>query len=67
MPVVPCGERVLFKQIRQGKKRRDKFESEDREGVWLGHNREAKEVFIGTPSGSFLTDAEVRAPDGTRS
>ena len=42
MPVVPFGERVLFKQIREGKNRRDQFESEDREGVWLGHNREAK-------------------------
>ena len=60
MPVVRFSERVLFKQIREGKNCRDKFESEDREGVWLGHNREANEVLIGKPS----TDAEVRVQMG---
>ena len=51
MPLVPFGERVLFKQIEDGKNRRDKFESEDRAVVWLGFNREAHEVLTGTPSG----------------
>ena len=38
MVVLPFGERVLYKQIRESKERKDKFESEDLEGVWLGHN-----------------------------
>ena len=33
MPAVPLGERVLYKEIREGKQRQDKFESEDREGI----------------------------------
>ena len=36
MQVIPFGERVLYKQIREGKDRKDKFNSEDHEGVWLG-------------------------------
>ena len=66
MPVVPFGERVLFKQIREGKNRRDKFESEDREGVWLGHNREANEVLIGTPSGVVRAFSYRRRSEGSR-
>ena len=37
MVVSPFGVRVLYK-IRESKKKEDKFESEDLEGVWLGHN-----------------------------
>ena len=37
MVVLPFGVRVLYK-IRESKKKEDKFESEDMEGVWLGHN-----------------------------
>ena len=37
MVVLPFGERVLYK-IRESKEKKDKFESEDMEGVWLGHN-----------------------------
>ena len=43
--------RVLYKQIRESKETKDKFESEDLEGVWLGHNRGSNEVLIGTPHG----------------
>ena len=59
------GERVLFKQIREGKNRRDKFESEDREGVWVGHNREANEVLIGTPSGVVRAFSYRRRSEGS--
>ena len=46
--VVPFGERVL--QIREGKDRWTKFETEDQEGIW-GHNRGTNEALIGTPHG----------------
>ena len=64
--VVPFGERVLFKQIREGKHRKDKFESEDSEGVWLGHNREANEVLIGTPSGVVRAYSYRRRSEDSR-
>ena len=51
MVVLPVGERVLHKQIRASKERKDKFESEDLEGVWLRQNRGSDEVLIGTPLG----------------
>ena len=47
--VVPFGERVL--QIREGKDRWTKFETEDEEGIWWGHNRGTNEALIGTPHG----------------
>ena len=39
---------MLYKQIREGKDRRTKFETEDKEGIWLGHNRGTNEALIGT-------------------
>ena len=51
---MPFGERVLYKQIREGKDRRTKFETEDKEGIWLGHNRGTNEALIGTPHGVVL-------------
>ena len=34
-----------------GKERRDKFLTEERQGVWLGHHRQSNEHIIGTESG----------------
>ena len=51
IPVVPFGESVWYKEIRMHKERREKFSSEDQEGIWLGHNRSSNEVLIGTPNG----------------
>ena len=51
IPEVAFCERVLYKQIREGKNRRDKLESEDRESVCLGHSRNAYECLIGTTEG----------------
>ena len=55
IPVVAFGERVLYKQNRELKNRRDKLESEDRESVCLSHSRNAYECLIGT------TECVVRA------
>ena len=66
MPVVPCGERVLYKEIREGKQRQDKFESEDREGIWLGHCRSTNEYLIGTCNGVVRAFSFRRRDDGAR-
>ena len=48
LPVVPFGEKVFYKEIRQSKERKNKLESEVKEGLWLGHSRDTNEVLIGT-------------------
>ena len=53
-------------RFRKAKNRRDKFESEDSEGVWLGHNREANEVLIGTTPGVVRAFSYRRRSEGSR-
>ena len=64
--VVPFGERVLYKQIREGKDPRTKFETEDKEGIWLGHNRGTNEALIGTPHGVVRAYSFRRRDDASR-
>ena len=51
IPVAPVGERVWYKQIRDTKERKNKLESEEKEGIWLGHARNSNETLIGTAEG----------------
>jgi hypothetical protein len=51
LPVVSFGEKVWYKELRTGKERKNKFESEWQEGLWLGHSRESNEMIIGTKDG----------------
>ena len=51
VPVVPFGETVWYKRIREGKVHKNKMESEWEEGVWLGHHRNTNEMVIGTSKG----------------
>ena len=60
VPVVIFGEKVWYKEIRATKERKDKFESEWREGVWLGHRRNSNEHVIGTRSGAVRAYAIKR-------
>ena len=50
IPVVAFGKKVWYKEIRPGKERANKLESEWREGLWLGHSRRSNEA-IGTREG----------------
>ena len=51
VPVVAFGETVWYKKIRESKDRKDKFNSEWEEGIWLGHARSSNEAVIGTSEG----------------
>ena len=51
LPVVPFGEKVWYHQAREGKERKDKFVSEVKEGIWLGHTRSSNEAVVGTKDG----------------
>ena len=66
IPVVPFGEKVWYKEIRQTKERANKLESEWREGVWLGHARNSNEHLIGTRVGAVKAYAIKRQPEGQR-
>ena len=66
IPTVPCGECVWYKEIREGKERRDKFNSEWKEGIWLGHARNSNEIVIGTKDGAVRAYAVRRKGEGSR-
>ena len=64
--VVPFGEIVWYKMIREGKERKYKFESEWEEGLWLGHTRSSNEVLIGTRTGVIRAYSIRRKEEGKR-
>ena len=51
LPVVPLGEFIIYKEIREGKARKNKLATEGRDGVFLGHARSSSEILVGTPGG----------------
>ena len=66
LEVGPIGERVWYKQIRAGKNRKDKFESEERDGIWLGHTRSSNGFLIGTKEGVVRAYTVTRRPGEER-
>ena len=66
IPVVPFGEKVWYKKIREGKSQEDKMEIEWEEGLWLGHNRNSNEVLVGTKEGVVKAYALKRMEEDKR-
>ena len=66
IPVVPFGERVWYKQIRQQKSHKDKLDAEWHEGIWVGHARNSNEHLIGTVDGVIRAYAVKRQPSDRR-
>ena len=64
--VVPFGEKVWHREIRHSKERKNKLTSEEKEGIWLGHNRGSNEVLVGTANGVVRAYAVRRQPEGSR-
>ena len=64
IPVVAFGEKVWYKELRAGKERKNKFESEWQEGLWLGHSRESNETIVGTKEGVIRAYAIKRMAEG---
>ena len=62
--IVAIGEKVWYKKVREGKERKDKFESEWELGIWLGRSRNSNEAIIGTSEGVVRAFA-VRRIDPT--
>ena len=66
LPDIPLGEKVWYKQIRDGKERKDKFSSEWKEGLWLGHARGSNDTLIGTREGVVRAYAVRRREEDAR-
>ena len=64
VPVVMFGEKVWYKEVREGTERKDKFNTEWKEGVWLGHARNTNEAIIGTDLGALRAYAVKRRAPG---
>ena len=48
LTTVPFGEKVWYKQIREGKHKRNQLETEEKEGIWVGPARKNNETPIET-------------------
>ena len=48
--MAPFQETVRYKQVRESKDRKNKFKSEWKQGIWLGHAPCSDEIIIGTSS-----------------
>ena len=66
LPVVPFGETVWYRKVRDNKERRNKFLSEWEEGLWLGHTKSSNEAVIGTNEGVVRAYAIRRKEEGQR-
>ena len=63
IPMVPFGEKVYYKETRGTKDRVNKFDSEWKEGVWLGPARGSNEIIVGTGQG-VVRAFSVEIPGG---
>jgi len=63
VPVVPFGETVWYKEIKENKAKAD---SAWTEGIWLGHHRESNETLVGTNEGVVRAYAIIRKQEGQR-
>ena len=66
IPALMFGEKVWYKELRQSKDRKDKFESEWFLGIWLGHSRSSNEHLIGTKQGAIKAYAVKRQAEDER-
>ena len=64
MAAIPFGETVWYRQVREGKERPSKLQSEEFLGVYLGHARMANEHLLGTEEGVIRARTIRRRPPG---
>ena len=68
--VVPIGESVWYKMLKESGEKKAMLESDWEDGVWLGHSRISSEVLVGTKQGvvrawAIKRKADVRGGIGT--
>ena len=65
-PIAMFGERVLYKELNDGRGDRRKIETTWKEGVWLGIKNRTGEHIIGTPEGAVKAYSVRRRPEEER-
>ena len=66
IPVVPFGEKVWYKKLKESGARDNKMEVRWEEGIWMGHMSRTTEAVIGTKEGVVKAWAVKRRPEGER-
>ena len=66
LEVVPFGEKVWYKKLKESGESEDKAEMKWEEGIWLGHIGRTNEVAIGTSEGVVKAWAIRRRPEEER-
>lgn len=64
--MIPFGEKVWYKQLKEQGGKKDKFKSDWSEGVWLGHTSSSNEVLVGTVEGVVRAYAYKRMDEEQR-
>ena len=64
--MIPFGETVWYRQLREGKSRKEKLLSEWYEGIWLGHAMDSNETLIGTDQGVVRAYSIIRKEEGSK-
>ena len=60
------GEKVWYKEFLEAKDKKNNFESDWKEGIWLGHHRSSEEILIGTDSGVARARTVIRQAEDCR-
>ena len=66
MEVVPFGEVVWWRRLKESGELQNKMEMKWEEGIWLGHETMTNEVVIGTPDGCVRAWAVKRRVEEER-
>ena len=64
--VVPFGEAVWYREVRVTKERKNMYDTEWKDGIWLGHTRRSNEVVVGTADGVVRAYSIKRRAEGER-
>ena len=64
--VLPFGESVWYREVRVTKEKKNKYDTEWKDGVWLGHTRRSNEAVIGTADGVVRAYSVKRRAEGER-
>ena len=63
IPTEILGEKVWYRELSTKTERKDKLETQWKEGLWLGHSRNSNEIYIGTRGGVVRAWAIRKKPE----
>ena len=63
--MIPFGEKVWYKQLKDGDNKKNALENRYQEGLWIGHARGSNSILIGTTKGVVKAWSVKTAGGGT--